>query len=109
MKLRQNCIPLLDWVNSHPMVEQMKEALRFATEDQGHRKLRPKKTREETMEDIEKSEATHEELARQHQFPTTRREYEEKGKNWAKRVLPTKSSGPRVILARTFKKNCALL
>jgi len=72
--------PLVDWVNSYPTIEQMKEELGIDKEYPPSDKLHSYKTMEEASEAVIRGEAAREELARKKGLPMTKEEYEQKKK-----------------------------
>jgi site-specific recombinase XerC len=72
--------PLVDWVNSYPTIEQMKEALGIDKEYPPGDKLRSYKTMEQAAAGIMRDEAAIEKLAREKGVPVAKEEYENKKK-----------------------------
>lgn len=65
-------------MNSFDTPEHLKKALDLISDDHGDERLRPLKTIEETVDEIEISEARFKGLAKKRGLPMTREEYEER-------------------------------
>ncbi len=76
--------PLIDWVNSYPTIEEMKEALGIGEEYTRKDKLHSFGTVEEALAGFEKAEAKREARARENGLPMTREEYETRKKRYDK-------------------------
>jgi site-specific recombinase XerC len=70
--------PLVDWVNSYPTIEQMKEELGLTRQYSEDDKLYSYDTVKEALSKFERAEAKREALAREKGLPLTKEDYERK-------------------------------